>query len=224
MRIVRPRRIWPFQYLGSRGAQPPSILRALTCSIVSILGLARSPTFIPVIEFQTSSGFNTWAREEPNKVHLRVSLVIRASILGLARSPTSRSFALPNLFMCFNTWAREEPNVSGIDARVSALVSILGLARSPTRRRYGCTAADFRFNTWAREEPNLTFTHPGHWTIVSILGLARSPTWLNLPLIFLTLFQYLGSRGAQPGLIGGLADKFAFQYLGSRGAQRRKVF
>ena len=98
----------PFQYLGSRGAQPP--LNALTSGMDS---------------------FNTWAREEPNKPAGTIypcawvsilglarsptrfcakgSCVFVVSILGLARSPT-RAFIKSHHIQCFNTWAREEPN------------------------------------------------------------------------------------------------------------------
>ena len=98
----------------------------------------------------------------------------------------------------FNTWAREEPNLRLPTCLYpQASVSILGLARSPTRRD-GEQHPQGRFNTWAREEPNLMERAWRLVIIVSILGLARSPTLNPHDLHPLRMFQYLGSRGAQP--------------------------
>ena len=144
---------------------------------VSILGLARSPTFI---------------------FHL-LTLMLVVSILGLARSPTRRSTYGTARVHCFSTWAREEPNHSaffGVDypcpfqylgSRGAQRRSTYGTARvhrfntwareEPNGKRFLSGRAGSRFNTWAREEPN---TSPASGQSishhVSILGLARSPT------------------------------------------------
>ena len=100
------------------------------------------------------------------------------------------------------------------------------------------------FNTWAREEPNIKNIWYSYFRDVSILGLARSPTLINHYTTPERMFQYLGSRGAQPEQgtfpcghqsvsILGLARSptsfpqyalisIPFQYLGSRGAQLKK--
>ena len=112
---------------------------------VSILGLARSPTkspcfFLSLNLFQylgsrgaqhedisgnaSATGFNTWAREEPN-------------LSGRAGSRINQGF---------NTWAREEPNpCPHLMPPAPFPVSILGLARSPTGRRCRCPAPPVRF-------------------------------------------------------------------------------
>ena len=55
------------------------------------------------------------------------------------------------------------------------------------------------FNTWAREEPNdRCQTSSDCGSAVSILGLARSPTGPFWGQGRHEVFQYLGSRGAQP--------------------------
>ena len=57
--------------------------------MVSILGLARSPTGFGLYYVMRTAGFNTWAREEPNaKKVIYYTHKARVSILGLARSPT----------------------------------------------------------------------------------------------------------------------------------------
>ena len=75
------------------------------------------------------------------------------------------------------------------------------------------------FNTWAREEPNGICRNYSRYRNVSILGLARSPTSAKTTEILRTLFQYLGSRGAQRRLLLKNRKDGLFQYLGSRGAQ-----
>ena len=78
-------------------------------------------------------------------------------------------------------------------------VSILGLARSPTKFVRRALRFQPCFNTWAREEPN-------------IAGIDY--------LVNLSMFQYLGSRGAQPSASSSsYSSQSGFQYLGSRGAQ-----
>ena len=57
-------------------------------SLVSILGLARSPTFLSCFGCLACLGFNTWAREEPNLPEELEMQAKEVSILGLARSPT----------------------------------------------------------------------------------------------------------------------------------------
>ena len=65
---IAPTRVQQFQYLGSRGAQQNGVFDPLPLESVSILGLARSPT---------------WRFFAVNSKHT-------VSILGLARSPTCR--------------------------------------------------------------------------------------------------------------------------------------
>ena len=219
--FVLPFPVW-FQYLGSRGAQrflpavkgakllsfntwareEPNVqitrgsgmqivsilglARSPTChgciyhgsAVVSILGLARSPTNTESARALYYRRFNTWAREEPNYPFPLLSC-------GKSR---------------FNTWAREEPNTASSAKMAGAArfqylgsrgaqpdgaewagkrfqVSILGLARSPTAAVIQTELLFHRFNTWAREEPNMggsaSFLVNAD---VSILGLARSPT------------------------------------------------
>ena len=165
-----------FQYLGSRGAQQGFSSCPYLSLCVSILGLARSPTF-PACK-----------TVRPDRV----------SILGLARSPTTRMGAssIQVLFQYLGSRGAQRHAVSSAGLAVS--VSILGLARSPTRLFQCRAGTPFRFNTWAREEPNdnppikralaVQFQYLGSrgaqlcrmsqvaCFTVSILGLARSPT------------------------------------------------
>ena len=189
---------WKFQYLGSRGAQRCSLPLVYTFLQVSILGLARSPTYSFYFYGFLLYCFNTWAREEPNVPVAKYAVHVPVSILGLARSPTN-SLPLSRFRIAFqylgsrgaqprrveksappvrfNTWAREEPNLENETKLTdSQAVSILGLARSPTE-------VDYLMRRSAR---------------VSILGLARSPTYISFCQRRDFLFQYLGSRGAQP--------------------------
>ena len=62
--------------------------------LVSILGLARSPTIRSKSLIILFIGFNTWAREEPNPPDGgNICTVHHVSILGLARSPTQETRA-----------------------------------------------------------------------------------------------------------------------------------
>ena len=99
-----------FQYLGSRGAQ--RTIAELFRNIARFNTWAREePNRITVTHLSPPPCFNTWAREEPNFF----SRARRLSITG------------------FNTWAREEPNVNVLEiGKMTKDVSILGLARSPT--------------------------------------------------------------------------------------------
>ncbi len=121
--------------------------------------------------------FNTWAREEPNNDVCFFCQKFRVSILGLARSPTfGLCFEKMTDFVSILGLARS-PTPLTFKKSEGWLVSILGLARSPTSRSMG-----YCF----RKE-------------VSILGLARSPTRCRRITHRWSRFQYLGSRGAQPG-------------------------
>ena len=156
--------------------EPNKMIYASVCSgVVSILGLARSPTRtrghgLTGMTFQYLGsrgaqlddppmltrmlGFNTWAREEPNVANVpATSMELSFQYLG-SRGAQLMAYCFNNNARSFNTWAREEPNNSSA-----------GSVRSPP-----C------FNTWAREEPNALNTVLQTLEQVSILGLARSPT------------------------------------------------
>ena len=145
-------------------------------SSVSILGLARSPTQTSrdcgsEDRFQylgsrgaqlwlhthhnRNTGFNTWAREEPNANRYDTSNILIVSILGLARSPTKLGFQVKKSpVVSILGLARSPTSVPGWFDRAKD-VSILGLARSPTSAATAFrSAAMVCFNTWAREEPN----------------------------------------------------------------------
>ena len=103
-------------------------------------------------------------------------------------------------FTCFNTWAREEPN-SGLRGHGAGISCFNTWAREePNILSSGTLSERTCFNTWAREEPNKGSRAVDAFAEVSILGLARSPTCEKSPNRFQKMFQYLGSRGAQPGL------------------------
>ena len=189
-----------FQYLGSRGAQLPPFCHAPLSQQVSILGLARSPTPCFGTCLVCTSGFNTWAREEPNRTVVNPS--------GLSTS--------------FNTWAREEPNETRSRLKngltrfqyLGSRGAQLGLQKR--RETVG------RFNTWAREEPNATrrFRRYDSCT-VSILGLARSPTVAIAISACILTVSILGlARSPTSGVPLSYSGLQGFQYLGSRGAQR----
>ena len=135
-----------FQYLGSRGAQHsrdsllatgkrfntwareepnPSHHLTIKNEIVSILGLARSPT-------------RSWA------------LRVMHEAFQYLGSRGAQRYGSRSYFKNrdgFNTWAREEPNLtSSLACCPLALVSILGLARSPTAtRRFPSPPAPFQY-------------------------------------------------------------------------------
>ena len=121
-----------FQYLGSRGAQPdtPTILTCTT--LVSILGLARSPTGAACMRPRHSRFQYLGSRGAQPSLHRSATPMADVSILGLARSPTCQVPPTSYSTSCFNTWAREEPNCMYLF----------------------CRDGNGSFNTWAREEPN----------------------------------------------------------------------
>ena len=187
--------------------------------MVSILGLARSPTYIKLQTLDNETFQYLGSR-------------------GAQHNPSTGKWPLT---FRFNTWAREEPNVWIFNfAILGKLFQYLGSrgAQLPALRRILLSTG---FNTWAREEPNSDPRRGGYKRNVSILGLARSPTCLQAELPSTFKFQYLGSRGAQPSaapcsathngfntwareepnvaLISANSFDGVFQYLGSRGAQ-----
>ena len=166
-----------FQYLGSRGAQHASRLYLLSPILFQYLGSRGAQLSRGLPDGWHDTCFNTWAREEPNRVTVRFPSdpipsfqylgsrgaqrngTVIDSHVGLFQYLGSRgaqlySVTVSNRIESFNTWAREEPNA---------------FLTSPV-------SASYCFNTWAREEPN-SFPEPdGYQAPVSILGLARSPT------------------------------------------------
>ena len=180
-----------------------------------------------------STGFNTWAREEPNCRFcggLRSDLEV--SILGLARSPTDlvRQYIESILFQYLGSRGAQQPPFK--DTVIYHKFQYLG-SRGAQLKRPGNDITDckfqylgsrgaqlfmsaitsdfFSFNTWAREEPNGNPPHEAPYGAVSILGLARSPT---RTIILMDgdsfLFQYLGSRGAQPSLLDASCTNASF--------------
>ena len=132
MSCYHPLRAYRFQYLGSRGAQHARSW-ALRVMHVSILGLARSPTYCSPADPGPGACFNTWAREEPNLMTLRRLLPVECvSILGLARSPTNGS-AYWYSHKPFQYLGSRGAQLDLLERKKqSNAVSILGLARSPT--------------------------------------------------------------------------------------------
>ena len=166
---------------------------------VSILGLARSPTRKPGIisprrgrfQYLGSRGAQPWCSG------CRLPGV-RFQYLGSRGAQLRFPDVLQRRF-CFNTWAREEPNCDLLRSEIQCLVSILGLARSPTL---------FRQPGAARRN-------------VSILGLARSPTEsFTARRNFYFGFNTWAREEPNSPVIPLAPTHIPFQYLGSRGAQR----
>ena len=170
-----------FQYLGSRGAQLVASVSLSLPSIgfntwareepnecrsgknelddaVSILGLARSPTFIV-----------------PEK--LAFSIV---SILGLARSPTRMLWQLYT-DTPFQYLGSRGAQLADPLARCNPFrFQYLGSRGAQPFANFFLILSMWCFNTWAREEPNWTASRPAAGSSqVSILGLARSPTTIR---------------------------------------------
>ena len=119
-----------FQYLGSRGAQL-STVRAFALGIVSILGLARSPTRTGGADFSTQ----------------------RVSILGLSRSPTRYTLELRNHQKFQYLGSRGAQPGGELWGDSGPQFQYLG-SRGAQRQGIWLSGEMGRFNTWAREEPN----------------------------------------------------------------------
>ena len=186
-----------FQYLGSRGAQLKRPGNDITDCKFQYLGSRGAQLFMSAITSDFFS-FNTWAREEPNGNPPHEAPYGAVSILGLARSPTRTIILMDGDSFLFQYLGSRGAQPSLLDA--------------------SCTNASF--NTWAREEPNLrqsipVFQHDGFNTWAR-----EEPNTVLFSLHHsIYLFQYLGSRGAQPAYFLSLLRDSSFQYLGSRGAQ-----
>ena len=187
--------------------------------IVSILGLARSPTLIYrqiCIDYQFQYLGSRGAQLQRFQ---RVFCILRfqylgsrgaqrrsrdfarscfsVSILGLARSPTATRVARAPPCRKRNYACRFRPTATRVARAPPPFVSILGLARSPTVSPVSPRGTSAVSILGLARSPTSFVATPTPVLAVSILGLARSPTIFKHLKSLRARFQYLGSRGAQ---------------------------
>ena len=208
-----------FQSTGSRGARRRKEELVRPALVVSIHGLAWSPT-ASSIDFTTSSSFQSTgsrgARLISEHKKTRKGLFQSTGSRGARLFTRGRSLNTQS----FNPRARVEPDVTGHAPRLIRAVSIHGLAWSPTGFSEK-TAEELAFQSTGSRgaRPTMGRTPARH---KSFNPRARvEPDRVPVPIIRPPMmFQSTGSRGARLTRGNFSVRRFAFQSTGSRGARR----